>query len=464
MNIPLLYANFRDYTLSEWSGAAFRRHVLVVNGERAAMVSYMDMSPEDRMNELEQQRENYRALQELNLKLDMSRGKPSAAQLDLSTPMLSELQSAEDCFSENGLDCRNYGVIDGIPEIKRLMAYLLNDEPENVFVFGNSSLTVMYDAIARCLDYGCLGEFPWKLHDIVRFICPVPGYDRHFAILEQFGIGMIPVTMYEDGPDMDEVERLVAEDDRIKGIWCVPKYANPTGVTYSDETVRRLASMECASEDFRIFWDNAYAVHNLYDNPEDQDHLLDIGVACMEAGNPNRYLKFASTSKITFPGAGVAAMAASPENIAEAKRYCSAQMIGHDKLNQLRHVRFLKDAEGLRHHMEKHAAILRPKFDLVQRKLAEGLGGSGIAAWTEPKGGYFVSFDGIPNTAKRTVELAKEAGVVLTNAGATWPMGVDPEDSNIRIAPTMPPLEELDQALDVFVTCVKIAALETLVQ
>lgn len=304
---------------------------------------------------------------------------------------------------------------------------------------------------------------PWGALDAVKFICPVPGYDRHFTILEQFGIEMINVPMLDDGPDMDEVERLCASDAAIKGIWCVPKYANPTGVTYSDEVVRRLASMKCAASDFRIFWDNAYCVHNLYPEKDKQDKLLDIAKACEDAGNSDRYFKFASTSKITFPGAGVSAMASSPLNVAEAKKLVNAQMIGADKLNQLRHTRFLKNEHRITEHMNDLAQIILPKFELVWKRLDEELGGLDIATWTKPRGGYFVSFDGLEGTAKRTVALSKDAGVVLTGAGATYPYGDDPTDSNIRIAPTMPTLDELDSALDVFCLCVKIAALEKLV-
>ena len=426
------------------------------------MADLSALSPEQRAAELAHQREVHTEFKAAGLTLDMSRGKPCAQQLDLSTPLLSILQSADDCFGEGGLDCRNYGVIDGIPEAKRLMAMLLDAEPDDVFVFGNASLTIMHDAIARCLDYGCLGSTPWSQLPRVKFICPVPGYDRHFAILEQFGIEMLPVPMRADGPDMDAVEQLAAEDAHVKGIWCVPRFSNPSGAVYSDAVVRRLASMSCAADDFRIFWDNAYCVHDLDDAAAEEERVLDIGIACREAGTPDRYLKFASTSKITFPGAGVAAMACSAANLAEAKRLCGAQMIGHDKLNQLRHARFLPDAAALREHMRAHAAILRPKFELVQRKLREGLGDTGIASWTDPRGGYFVSFDGLPGTAARTVALAKDAGVVLTGAGATWPYGRDPEDRNIRIAPTMPPLAGLDLALDIFICCAKIAALETL--
>lgn len=427
------------------------------------MTRFAEMSLDQRKDLLAALQDEYASFKARGLALNMARGKPAAEQLDLSMPLLSAVTTAEDCRAEDGTDCRNYGVLAGLPEAQRLMAVLLDDDPENVIVFGNSSLTVMYDTLARCLDFGTLGSTPWCQYEQVRWLCPVPGYDRHFGVTEAFGIEMIPVPMNDDGPDMDTVERLVAEDASIKGIWCVPKYSNPGGVTYSDEVVRRLASMECAADDFRIFWDNAYCVHHLFDDVSEQDQLLDIAEACAEAGNPDRYFKFASTSKITFPGAGVAAMAASPENIAEAKQHLNAQMIGHDKINQLRHVRFLRDAEGIAAHMRKHAAILRPKFALVERKLTEGLGELGIATWTHPRGGYFVSFDAPAGCAKRIVALAKEAGVTLTGAGATWPHGEDPHDANIRIAPTLPPIDELEVALDVFVCCVKIAALEKLI-
>ena len=406
--------------------------------------------------ELDKEYEGYRAQ---GLSLNMSRGKPSAAQLDLSMPLLqSDIMGS--CTAADGTDCRNYGVMDGLPEAKELMSILLDDDPDNVIVLGSASLTAMYDTIARCWAFGTLGSTPWCALPKVKWICPVPGYDRHFAMTEEFGMEMISVPLREDGPDMDEVERIAASDPAVKGIWCVPKYANPSGVSYSDEVVRRLASMECAAEDFRIFWDNAYCVHHLYDDPALQDQVLDIAKACSEAGNPNRCFKFASTSKITFPGAGVAALAASPDNVAEMKRRLSMQTIGYDKLNQLRHVRFLRDAEGIAAHMSKHAAIIRPKFELVERKLGEGLADVGGCSWSTPRGGYFVSFNAPEGCAKRTVALAKQAGVTMTGAGATYPYGRDPLDSNIRIAPTMPPIEELDQALDVFVCCVKLAAVE----
>lgn len=428
------------------------------------MASYRDMTRAELETLKARLEKEYADFKAKGLALNMARGKPSAAQLDLSLPMLDIMDSQADQHAADGTDCRNYGVVDGLPEAKKLMSVMLDDEPENVIVFGNSSLTIMYDTVARCWCFGTLGSTPWCRLPKVKWICPVPGYDRHFGVTEAFGIEMIPVEMNEDGPDMDEVERIAASDPAVKGIWCVPKYSNPGGVTYSDETVRRLASMECAAEDFRIFWDNAYCVHHLYDEPERQDALLDIAVACREAGTPDRYFKFASTSKVTFPGAGIAAFAASPANVADVKRLIGAQTIGHDKINQLRHVRFLRDAEGLAEHMRKHAAIIRPKFELTERKLSGGLSDTGCGSWTKPNGGYFVSFDAPEGTASRIVSLAKEAGVVMTGAGATWPLKHDPKDSNIRIAPTLPPLEELDEALDVFVCCVKLASVEKLLE
>ena len=428
------------------------------------MPRYADMSKAEREAELASVRARYGEMVARGLALNMARGKPSAAQLELSLPMLDVLDSVADLASEDGTDCRNYGVLDGIPEAKRLMATLLDDDPENVIVLGNASLTAMYDAMVRYLLFGALGSEPWGQLPEVKWLCPVPGYDRHFTICEALGVTMIPVPMDENGPVMDEVERLVAEDASIKGIWCVPKYSNPSGITYADDTVRRLAAMACAASDFRIFWDNAYAVHHFSADPAEQDTVLDIATTCAEAGNPDRYLKFGSTSKITFPGAGVAAVAASPANVAEIKRHMNAQAIGHDKLNQLRHARFLDEGAGLAAHMAKHGALMGPKFELVCRRLDEELGEAGIATWTKPRGGYFVSFEGPAGTAKRIVALAKEAGVVMTGAGATWPYGDDPNDSNIRIAPSLPPLEELDAAMDVFTTCAKLAALENLLE
>lgn len=424
-------------------------------------MAYADLS-EDELKALQVQLQaEYEAVKAEGLALNMARGKPGADQLDLSMDMLEVLRSPEDCIAEDGTDCRNYGVLEGIPEARALMAGFLDDDPENVIVGGNSSLTLMHDTVARFLDFGTLGSEPWAAGP-VKWLCPVPGYDRHFAITEAFGIENIPVPMTEEGPAMDVVERFVAADPAIKGIWCVPKYANPTGITYSDEVVRRLASMECAAPDFRILWDNAYCVHHLYDDAADQDSVLDIAEACRVAGNPDRYIKFASTSKVTLPGAGIAALAASPQNVAEIKRRMAISIISGDKLNQLRHVRFLRDGEGVAAHMARHAAILRPKFALVEEKLAAGLDEVGACTWSSPRGGYFVSFDGPDGTASRAVALAKEAGVVLTSAGATWPGGRDPFDKNIRIAPTLPPLEELAAALDVLVLCVKLAYVEKL--
>ena len=426
------------------------------------MTTYAQMTTEELQSELASLQDIYNGFKAKGLSLNMARGKPASSQLDLSMPMLDIMTSASDPHAADGSDLRNYGVLDGLPEAKELMASMLEDDPANVIVFGNSSLNIMYDTIARLWMFGTQGSTPWCKLDSVKFICPVPGYDRHFGVTQEFGIEMIPVPMNEDGPDMDAVERLAAEDASVKGIWCVPKYSNPGGVTYSDEVVRRLASMKTAAEDFRIMWDNAYTVHHLSADPAQQDQLLDIAKACAEAGTTERYYKFASTSKVTLPGAGIAAMAASPANIAEVKKRMGVQTIGHDKINQMRHVLFLKDAQGIAEHMAKHAAIIAPKFELVLSKLEEGLAGCGVGSWTKPRGGYFVSFDAAEGTAKRVVALAKEAGVTMTGAGATWPYKNDPQDSNIRIAPTLPPLEELDQALDVFVVCVKLAAVEKL--
>ena len=426
------------------------------------MTTYAQMTTEELQSELASLQDTYNGFKAKGLSLNMARGKPASSQLDLSMPMLDIMTSASDPHAADGSDLRNYGVLDGLPEAKELMASMLEDDPANVIVFGNSSLNIMYDTIARLWMFGTQGSTPWCKLDSVKFICPVPGYDRHFGVTQEFGIEMIPVPMNEDGPDMDAVEKLAAEDASVKGIWCVPKYSNPGGVTYSDEVVRRLASMKTAAEDFRIMWDNAYTVHHLSADPAQQDQLLDIAKACAEASTTERYYKFASTSKVTLPGAGIAAMAASPANIAEVKKRMGVQTIGHDKINQMRHVLFLKDAQGIAEHMAKHAAIIAPKFELVLSKLESGLTECGVGTWTKPRGGYFVSFDAAEGTAKRVVALAKEAGVTMTGAGATWPYKNDPQDSNIRIAPTLPPLEELDQALDVFVVCVKLAAVEKL--
>ena len=428
------------------------------------MSTYEEMTRDELLTLKDALQKEYDEYCTLDLSLNMARGTPAQDQSALSTPLLDVISSNPDGVDEAGTDLRNYGILDGIDEAKVLMASMLDDDPENVIVFGNSSLNIMYDTIMRCWVFGTLGAAPWSQLEEVKFLCPVPGYDRHFGVTEAFGIKMIPIPMTEDGPDMDAVKELVANDASVKGIWCVPKYSNPGGITYSDEVVRELASMPTAADDFRIFWDNAYTVHHLYDDAADQDQLLDIADACAQAGNPNRYFKFGSTSKVTLPGAGISALAASSENIADIKARMGVQTIGHDKINQLRHVRFLKNADGIAEHMSKHAAIIRPKFELVLETLSNGLDGTGCGSWSNPRGGYFISFDAPEGTAKRIVSLAKDAGVTMTGAGATYPYKNDPKDSNIRIAPTLPPLEELDQAMKVFVTCVKLAAVEKLLE
>ena len=394
------------------------------------------------------------------LSLDMSRGKPGKDQLDLSMPMLDLVNAGSDMKCENGMDCRNYGVLDGIPEAKRLLSSMIDTDSEHVIVFGNSSLNIMFDTVSRCMLKGVLGSTPWCKLDKVKFLCPSPGYDRHFKVTEFFGIEMITVPMLPDGPDMDVVDELVSKDEAIKGIWCVPKYSNPQGYTYSDETVRRFANLKPAAKDFRIFWDNAYCVHHLYE--EDQDSLLDIITECEKAGNPDLVLEFASTSKVSFPGAGVSVLAASKANLEEVKKYITTQTIGHDKINQLRHVRFFKDVEGIEEHMMKHAALIRPKFEAVLNTLDRELSGLDIGQWTKPKGGYFISFDSMEGCAKAIVAKTKEAGVVMTGAGATFPYGKDPKDSNIRIAPTLPSAQELALAAEIFVLSVKLVSVEKL--
>lgn len=426
------------------------------------MAFYADMTKEELTSLKAALEEEYETFKQRGLSLNMARGKPAANQLDLSMPMLDIVNSNGPIKDAAGNDVRNYGIVDGIAEARELMASILDDNADTTIVFGNSSLNIMYDTVARCWMFGTLGSTPWCQLDEVKFLCPVPGYDRHFGVTEAFGIKMLPVPMTENGPDMDIVEALVADDAAIKGIWCVPKYSNPGGVTYSDEVVDRLASMKCAAPDFRIFWDNAYAVHHLFDDPAEQDQLKDIAKACQAAGNQNRYFKFASTSKITFPGAGISALAASSDNVAEIKKRMGVQTIGHDKINELRHALFLKDGDGVAAHMAKHAAILRPKFELVLSVLEENLAPTGCGSWSNPRGGYFVSFDAPKGTAKRIVSLAKEAGVTMTGAGATYPYKDDPRDSNIRIAPTLPPLEELKEAMEVFVCCVRLASVEKL--
>ncbi len=426
------------------------------------MTGYAQRTKEELQQLKKELEKQYEDAKGKGLKLDMSRGKPSAAQLDLSMGIMDVLTSESVLKTEAGLDCRNYGVLDGIPEAKKLMADMMEVAPEQVIVYGNSSLNIMYDTVSRSVTHGVLGSTPWCKLDQVKFLCPVPGYDRHFAITEHFGIEMINVPMSPEGPDMDLVEKLVAEDASVKGIWCVPKYSNPQGYSYSDETIRRFANLKPAAEDFRIYWDNAYCIHHLYDdNQVEQPEIL---AECAKAGNPDMVYKFSSTSKVTFPGSGIAALAASEANLSEIRKQMTIQTIGHDKLNQLRHVRFFGDIEGMKKHMSKQAAILRPKFEAVTDILEKELGGLGIGEWTKPLGGYFISFDALPGCAKAIVAKCKEAGVVMTGAGATFPYGKDPKDSNIRIAPSFPTPEEMAQAADLFALCVKLVSVDKLLQ
>ena len=424
------------------------------------MKPYAEMTKEELMELRKTLKAQYREYQGKDLKLDMSRGKPCVEQLDLSMGMMDVLNSSSDLTCDDGTDCRNYGVLDGIREAKELLADMMEVNPDNLIIYGNSSLNVMYDTIARSMTHGVMGSTPWAKLDKVKFLCPVPGYDRHFAITEYFGIEMINVPMTPTGPDMDLVEQLVSEDEAIKGIWCVPKYSNPQGISYSDEKVRRFARLKPAAKDFRIYWDNAYGVHHLYDH--DQDHLIEILAECKRAGNPDLVYKFSSTSKISFPGSGMAALATSLNNLADIRHQLKNQTIGHDKVNQLRHVRFFGDIHGMVEHMRRHAEILRPKFELVEETLERELGGLGIGEWTCPKGGYFISFEAMDGCAKEIVAKCKKAGVTMTGAGAAFPYGKDPKDSNIRIAPTYPPLNDLEIAMNLFSLCVKLVSVEKL--
>lgn len=422
------------------------------------MKPYAELTKEELKILKAQLKVQYKDYQGKGLSLNMARGKPCTEQLDLSMGMMDVLSSSAQLKCREGVDCRNYGVIDGIQEAKELLADLIEVPADKIIIYGNSSLNVMYDTVARSMTHGVCGSTPWCRLPEVKFLCPVPGYDRHFAITEYFGIKMVNIPMTPDGPDMDLVERLVSEDASIKGIWCVPKYSNPQGITYSDETVRRFARLSPAAEDFRIYWDNAYNVHHLYE--EEQDTILEILEECEKAGNPDLVYKFSSTSKISFPGSGVAAISSSLRNLKDIKKQMSIQTIGHDKVNQLRHVRFFKNLAGIQEHMMKHAAIMRPKFEAVLEILERELGGLEIGSWLKPRGGYFISFDSLDGCAKAIVARAKEAGVVMTGAGATYPYGKDPHDSNIRIAPSFPPLEELIQATELFVLCVKLVSIE----
>ena len=424
------------------------------------MKKYQELTREELIKLKEQLTAEYEDAKGKGLKLDMSRGKPGASQLMLSMPMLDVINSESDMKTVLGNDTRNYGDLDGIGECRRLMADMMSVKKDNVVVCGNSSLNIMYDTVSRSMTKGVNGSTPWAKLDKVKFLCPVPGYDRHFKITEYFGIEMINIPLNADGPDMDMVEQYVNNDEAVKGIWCVPKYSNPTGISYSDEVIKRFANLKPAAEDFRIYWDNAYCIHHLYEDK--QDEILNILDECEKAGNPNMVYMFASTSKVSFPGSGVSAVASSIENIEFIESQMTVQTIGHDKINQLRHARYFKDINGMKEHMKKHADLMRPKFEAVLDVLEKELGGLGVGSWTKPYRGYFISFDALEGCAKAIVAKCKEAGVVLTGAGATYPYGKDPKDSNIRIAPSFPTPEEMAMATNLFVLCVKLVSVEKL--
>lgn len=423
------------------------------------MTPYRELSREQLQAMKAEVEKEFEEVKAKGLSLDMSRGKPSKKQLELAMDMLEELKSTDKLKCETGIDCRNYGLLEGIPEARRLLGAMTEVSAEQVVIFGNSSLSVMFDTVSRSMTHGVCGSTPWCKLDKVKFLCPAPGYDRHFKVTEYFGIEMVTVPMTPTGPDMDIVEELVSSDPAIKGIWCVPKYSNPQGITYSEDTVKRFARLKPAAEDFRIYWDNAYCIHHLY---EEQDFLLEILEECEKAGNPDMVYKFISTSKVSFPGSGIAAVVSSPKNLADFKKHMAVQTIGHDKINQLRHVRFFKDINGMHEHMKKHAEILRPKFEAVENTLEKEIGGAEIGTWTCPKGGYFISFDAMEGCAKAIVAKAAEAGVKMTEAGATFPYGIDPKDSNIRIAPSFPAPEELQLATEIFVLSVKLVSIDKL--
>lgn len=424
------------------------------------MKPYFEMSIEELEKEQSALKNKYSELKALGLNLDMSRGKPSADQLNLSDDMLTNIPTLKDVFSDSGFDTRNYGVLEGLPECREFFSDLLDVPAENVIIGGNASLRVMFDYITQCLLPNALGKGWLASGKPLKFLCPCPGYDRHFSILEYYGIEMLPIDMDDDGPNIEQIKEAV-KDPQVKGMFCVPKYSNPTGCTYSDERVKAIAALKPAADDFRIIWDNAYLIHDLVE-PEDGDKLLNIFPEALKYGNEDLFIEVCSTSKITFSGAGISAIAASEKNIAAIKARMSRQFISNDKINQLRHIRFLKDVPTLMKHMAKHREIMAPKFKAVDEEFTKGFEGTGIAKWSKPKGGYFINLDVMDGTAKRTVALCKEAGVVLTAAGAPFPYGKDPRDCNIRVAPSFPPVEELIKCSEILVVSAKLAATEKL--
>ena len=423
------------------------------------MKKYSEMSKQELEEQYSILNKEYADAKAKGLKLDMSRGKPSPTQLSASDGLLDVLNSSTGCVSDSGIDCRNYGYLEGIPEARKLMGEFLGVPAENVYVCGNASLNVMYDCVASSMLFGVMGSTPWCKLDKVKFLCPVPGYDRHFKITELMGIEMINIPMTETGPDMDMVEKLVSSDDSIKGIWCVPKYSNPQGIVYSDETVRRFANLKPAARDFRIYWDNAYALHYIYDENVEIPEILS---ECAKAGNPDLVYEFCSTSKISYAGAGISAIASSVDNLNWIKKRLTVQNISYDKINQLRHVKYFKNLDGLKVQMRKHASFLRPKFDAVMEILDRELSGTGAGSYIKPMGGYFICFETMKGCAKNVVAKCKDAGVVLTGAGAPFPYGNDPDDSTIRLAPSYPEIDELREAAKLFTLCVKLATVEKL--
>ena len=424
--------------------------------------SFSEMSHEELKALIAAEQKKLDHWSDMDLTLDLTRGKPNQAQLDLSSGMLSIISNRGDCFSASGLDCRNYGILDGLPETKKLFSDLLDIPAKNILVLGNSSLNVMYDTIVRAMLFGVAGGHePWCRQGRIKFICPSPGYDRHFTICREMGIEMVPVKMNDDGPDMNEVYNIACSDPSVKGMWCVPKFSNPEGITYSDEVVEQIAMMKPAAPDSRIFWDNAYVVHELYD---ENVPLANIFELAKQYGTEDNIFYFASTSKITFPGSGLAIIAASDKNLEQIRPIIATQTIGYDKINQMRHVKFFKNADGIRAHMRLHAAILRPKFELVENKFEENLGGLGIAHWTKPRGGYFISLYVNNGCARRVYQLARSVGVTLTTAGSTYPYGRDPYDANLRIAPSYPELDELSQAIEILCSCIKVACAEKILK